>query len=231
MSPRPDQPFFPKLNSLTSRQERMADLVNDLIAANISFPTGSNGGRKAVIIALKATIRHFTEIREIGPRGLNTPLVKLLDALMALEEGETKPLLRAARKSGRPRMSHFDQSMVGHAVFVVRQLQKTGMSLHEAQDAVAKTMRSSGARKSRGRDPTITRRTIALWCQRVAEDVARRDIAAQACLLYESCDPIPSTLSPRERQGAYIEGLRAMIMRSSNSPSPNRFQNPLNPPS
>ena len=76
------------------------------------------------------------------------PLMELENALWALDEGVTEPLLRPVRraKAGRPKASQLRQEFLGTVAYTVQQLREVGYSLPEAHQVVADELNSLGLR-------------------------------------------------------------------------------------
>jgi hypothetical protein len=204
----------PRSQSEGRESQHLVELCQTLREANDLFRKGKKGGREGAIHALEGTLRFYTTVPGIGPEGLNAPLLRLFDAMMALDDGETKPILKAERIRGRHRLSGFSETQIGAAVFTVRKLQETGLPLSEAEHAVAREMALTGAVKSRGSDRQITARTIRGWCERVDQDVGRHGQAAQTFDLLEAEVTNPEKLSGNEGKLFWLERLRSVIART-----------------
>ena len=150
--------------------------IHPVYDAKQLFETGSNEGREGVIHALESVLK-FLEKSPVGRRGLLAPLVALFDALMNLDDGEVRPILKKARVKGRGRASAMRESVKGVVAFTVHALHATGLPLPSARKLVARVLQKEGVTAERGRDPQVTARTVRGWCEHVDADVSRRGSA------------------------------------------------------
>ena len=139
---------------------------------------------------------------------LHTPLIVLFNALMSLDDGRVLPVLKPAKKTGRPRASAFRKSSIGAAAFTVKRLTETGMQAPAARSAVARTLRAVGVKPARGRAGAITERTVLGWCEEVSADVGRRGEAAQTYDLLMA-DTTTNELPARQMRKVLLDRLAA----------------------
>jgi hypothetical protein len=105
------------------------------------------------------------------------PILKLLDALAALDQNNVLPILKPIVHPGRAASSHAYLSLQGHAAGTVMRLRKLGLDPRRAYVLVAKELANLGIRPGRGKN-AITHNTVRHWCDDVASDIGRRGTAA-----------------------------------------------------
>jgi hypothetical protein len=197
---------LPKLN------EGLRYLFEELGQAQAEFRAGNHlNGAYLSLLAVKFFLALF---RTTGVEGLAMPLLALESALWALDEGITEPLLRPARraKSGRPRASPLRQEFIGMVAYTVRRLRDFGHSTSEAYTMVASDLDHIGVKGDRGSD-RISQRTVRYWCEKVSEDVGRREAAAKgyAALLID-----PSSITfDRMKPEAATELIRQRLINAA----------------
>src|SRR5262249_32737756 len=161
----------------------------------------------------------------VGRRGLLAPLVALFDALMNLDDGEVRPILKKARVKGRGRASAMRESVKGVVAFTVHALHATGLPLPSARKLVARVLQKEGVTAEGGRDPQVTARTVRGWCEHVDADVSRRGEAAQTFDLLKQNFSFAHGADPGPIQRELLDRLRNLIPRTRSG------KNPLKPPS
>jgi hypothetical protein len=133
--------------------------------------------RAAAVKALGAVYRFIMRFRTGLDHNLHGPLLRLLSALLALDDNNVDPILRPSRIGGRAPDSGFRQALIGCAVAAVGRLRWTRMDRKVACKIVAETMRKAGVDPARGAN-ALTERTVRHWCETDAADVGRHSIIA-----------------------------------------------------
>ncbi len=105
------------------------------------------------------------------------PLLKLQDALAALENNAVEPIIKPVPRKGRSVSSDARASLKGHVAGAVQRLCQAGLDQPEARRQVAKALVKLGIKPERG-SGNVTATTVRHWCNTVAEDVARTGAAA-----------------------------------------------------
>ncbi|MDE2561248.1 MAG: hypothetical protein KGL48_03280 [Sphingomonadales bacterium] len=143
------------------------ELCAELFEANLLLHQGEAGGREGALKALCSVITFFRHVPQIGDTGLLVPLHLLADAVLALDNGHTRPMLRKRKLPHRAKANTIHNSMIALAAFSVTALTKRGMSTQEATKAVAECMNKGGANKQRG-SRHITAVTVRHWCEQAS---------------------------------------------------------------
>jgi hypothetical protein len=130
-------------HGLKEAQQRFANLA------------AQDGGRDGAIHALEYVIKFFTCLEQTGVYplivrdGVHAPLARLFDDLMSLDNGMVSAMLLPKKKRGRARASGAYDGLKGIAVFTVRRLASTGVSLPEARKMVASKLAEQDVRPAR----------------------------------------------------------------------------------
>ena len=169
----------PSAKDLAAMKETFNALYKGLDEARQLFENGRNNGRDGVIHAVECVLKLLEKSDPIRSHGLHAPLVALFDALMNLDDGVVRPILKKAQRPGRGRASAMRESIKGTAAFTVHALRETGLQMRAAQASVARCLQKEGVTAERGRARRIAARTVRGWCEDVAADVSRRGAAAQ----------------------------------------------------
>jgi hypothetical protein len=136
-----------------------------------------DGGRVAAFTALGAMSQFIMLFNSPLAELLHVPILKLLDALVALDKNNVLPILKPTARPGRPSSSQTYLSLQGHAVGTVMRLRKIDLDPKQAYALVAKELTQLGVRSERG-PGSITADTVRHWCDDVDSDVGRLGTAA-----------------------------------------------------
>jgi hypothetical protein len=157
-------------------------LFSLLRQARVQFDEEGDGGRAGAFTALGACWMFVALFKRPLAESLQVPILRLMDALAALESGTVSPMMVPIRRRGRAPSSNAHATLRGHAAGTVRRLMDIGLSRAEAHKSVAKALANLGVRPERG-SGTVTPSTVKNWCDEVSSDVGRRGVAAQ---MYDS---------------------------------------------
>jgi hypothetical protein len=195
--------------------EAFGCLFRELGKATELYQEPANAGREGVIHSVETVLKFLSRFGPVISSSLHAPLTVLFDALMSLDDGKIAPLLKPARTTGRAPASAIRQSLIGAAAFTVTRLTETGMHAPAAHKAVAKTLKSAGIKPARGRNATITARTIRGWCEEVSADFGRRGEAAQTydLMLEGPRDHTTSDLPPEQARALLVDRLATVARR------------------
>jgi hypothetical protein len=174
------QGTLPEMISETNLETLNAGLVYlfaRLRQARQQYDAGADGGRVAAFTALGATWQFIALFNSALAENLHVPLLKLQDALAALDQNNVLPILKPISRPGRAASSNAYIALKGHAAGTVMRLRKLPLDPKRARALVAKELTKLGVRPERGRD-AITANTVRHWCDDVASDVSRLGIAA-----------------------------------------------------
>ena len=83
-------------------------------------------------------------------KGLHMPLLKLQDALAALENNAVEPIIKPVPRKGRSVSSDARASLKGHVAGAVQRLCQAGLDQPEARRQVAKALVKLGIKPERG---------------------------------------------------------------------------------
>jgi hypothetical protein len=108
---------------------------------------------------------------------LHAPILKLQDALVALDQNNVLPILKPIARSGRAASSPAHAALKGHVAGTVMRLRNLGLDPKEARELVAKELAKLGIRPQRG-TKAVTANTVRHWCDDVDSDVGRLGTAA-----------------------------------------------------
>ena len=148
-----------------------------LRVAGQQYDDEADGGRAAAFTTTGGMSQFIELFRSGVAEHLNVPILKLLDALAALEENNVLPILKPVKRRGRAVASHAYRSLKGHVAGTVMRLIKLELDPEQARELVAKELIKLGVRPERGKGD-ITANTVRHWCDEVASDVGRRGAAA-----------------------------------------------------
>jgi hypothetical protein len=152
-------------------------LFADLRRALQLFEQSEGHGRAGAVKALGAIWRLVALFKQPYAESLILPILRLQDALLALDQNTVAPMLRRVRRPGRGGSTGVRAALKGHAVGTVEQLVQAGVPRPQAHAKVAKVLIELAVRPERGSRP-ITATTVRHWCDEVAADVGRRSEAA-----------------------------------------------------
>jgi hypothetical protein len=201
----------PSTKDLAVIQETFNALYKGLDEAKQLFESGRNNGRDGVIHAVESVLKFLEKSGPIRSHGLHAPLVALFDALMNLDDGVVRPILKKAQRSGRGRASAMRESIKGAAACTVHALRETGLQMRAAQASVARCLQKEGVTAERGSARRITARTVRGWCGDVAADVSGRGEAAQTFdLLQQEC-PLRNDADPELIRRKLLDDLIGLI--------------------
>src|SRR3954465_1654862 len=135
----PDLVGLTDLDALNAAVQSMSILLGEATAL-----AEAGDHRAAAVQALGAVYRFIMRFRTGLDHNLHGPLLRLLSALLALDDNNVDPILRPSPVGGRAPDSAFRQALIGCAVAAVGRLRWTGMDRRAAYKAVAETMRKAG---------------------------------------------------------------------------------------
>ena len=167
------------LDVLNSALER---LFTQLRKAQVQFKIEGDDGRQGAFTALGALWKFITLFRRPREESLHTPILRLHDALVMLNQNRVEPILRSIRRKGRAPSSHAHAALKGHAAATVHRLLAAGRTRNNAHEEVAKALGRVGVRSERGRG-VVSATTVRNWCDEISADVGRHTTAA---LMYDS---------------------------------------------
>ena len=167
-------------SNLGTLNEGLGFLFAQLREARRRYDEEGDGGRAGAFMALGAIWKFIVLFDRPHAERLHTPILRLLDALAALEENNVLPIVKPVPRPGRAPSSHGHAALKGQAAATVKRLTQAGVPLKEAHKAVARELNKLGVRPERGSDP-VTSRTVRNWCGEVASDVGRHGTAALMC--------------------------------------------------
>jgi hypothetical protein len=152
-------------------------LFDWLRKARHQYADEADGGRAAAFTALGAMWQFIVLFKSSLAEDLHVPVLKLQDALAALEKNNVLPILKPVARRGRAASSHAYLSLKGLAAGTVMRLRKLGLNQKQACTLVAKELARLGVRPERGRRAIMVN-TVRHWCDDVASDVSRLETAA-----------------------------------------------------
>jgi hypothetical protein len=165
-------------------------LFTSLRDAKRLFDGREDTGRHGALHALDAVLRYLMLFETVHAESLLTPLALLFGDLVSLDGGQVSPMVAPAKRRGGTLASGFYNALKGIAVFVVRRLEASGMSLPEARKAVARELNKWGVRParkgSREGSGEFAARTIAKWQEDIAADIGSKTTATQELRLCEA---------------------------------------------
>jgi hypothetical protein len=150
--------------------------------ARRQFQEEGDAGRLGAFTALGALWQFIVLFKQPHAETLHVPVLKLLDALAALDNNAVEPIIKPTRRPGRAPSSHAHLALKGHVAGTVRRLVAAGVNHKDAYKQVAQLLQRLGVRPERGLGH-ITAATVRNWCNEVSADVSRQGTAAQ---MYET---------------------------------------------
>jgi hypothetical protein len=145
--------------------------------ARRQYDEEADGGRHAAFTALGAMWPFVALFNSTQAESLLPPVIKLMEALAALDQNNVMPILKPVARRGRAPASHGYASLQGHVAGTVIRLRNSGLPPNKAHKLVAEELTRLGARSGRGKG-VITAHTVRHWCDDVASDVGRLGAAA-----------------------------------------------------
>ncbi len=152
-------------------------LFDWLRKARQQYADEADGGRAAAFTALNAMRQFIVLFRSPLAELLHLPILKLQDALAALDQNNVLPILKPIARPGRAPSSHAYVSLQGLAAGTVMRLRKLDLDPKQSCLLVAKELAKLGLRPERGKG-AITANTVRHWCDDVDSDVGRLGTAA-----------------------------------------------------
>jgi hypothetical protein len=134
-------------------------------------------GRAGAVKALGATWRFIAIFAQPLSDNLHVPILRLLDAPLALDDNHVEPMLRPVPHRGRAKSTQARAALKGQVAGTVMRLMQAGVPQLEACDQVAKALATHGIRPERSGQPT-TATTVRHWCDDVEADIGRQGTAA-----------------------------------------------------
>jgi hypothetical protein len=152
-------------------------LFSRLREAKQQYDENRDGGRAAASMALGAMWQYITLFDLPRTELLHLPILKLQNALAALDQNNVLPMLKPVSHPGRAASSDDYLSLQGHAAATMMRLRKLGSHPKQACALVATELAKIGVRPQRGAN-TITGSTVRHWCDDIENDVGRHGTAA-----------------------------------------------------
>jgi hypothetical protein len=149
----------------------------DLRRAWELFQSSEDHGRAGAIRALGAAWRLIALFKQPLAENLDVPILRLQDALMALDDNNVSSMVR---RTGRAGSIGARVALKGYVAGTVMRLLEAGVLRREVHRQVAKILLQLGLRPERG-SGQITPDTVRHWCDEVAADVSRKGNAAIVC--------------------------------------------------
>jgi hypothetical protein len=199
----------------------------DLRRAFEQFQQSEHHGRAGAVRALSATWRLVALFKEPLAKNLHMPMLRLQDALLALDQSTVDPMLRPVRRSGRSSSTGARAALRGHAAGTVTRLVQAGLLRPHALAQVAKALVKLGVRPERG-SGQITATTVRHWCAEVADDVGRHGVAAimhDGMFTDEERQSFSGLASDQERCSFALKSLAQWVRAALPE-----LQKPVNPP-
>jgi hypothetical protein len=164
--------------SLETLNRGLRFLFARLREARQQFESEGDGGRRGAFTALAATWMFIVLFEGTRSESLQVPILCLQDALASLEKGLVLPIVRPARRRGRPPSSEMRAHLRGLAAGTVRRLMQTGLNRQDAFRAVAERLSQLEVQPERGAG-RVTPDTVRHWYDEVAADVGRHGTEAR----------------------------------------------------
>ena len=152
----------------------------DLRAAWELYQRSEGHGRAGAIKAISAAWRLIALFEKPFSENLHLPILRLHDALTALDDNNVSSMLQPVPRTGRADSIGARTALKGYVAGTVMRLLEARVSRREAHREVAKVLLQRGVRPERG-PGQVTSDTVRHWCDEVAADVGRKDNAAMVC--------------------------------------------------
>lgn len=191
-------------------------LFAHLREARRQFEQEGDAGRAGAFTALGALWQFVALFERPNAETLQIPVLRLLDALVSLDNNSVSPIVEPTRRRGRGGSSHAHLALKGSAAGTVRRLVAAGLNRSDAEEKVAAQLRQRGVRAKRG-SGNVTAATVRNWCNEVSSDVSRQGTAAQVCdtMFTDAEDKQFLTLSKADARryavGALSDWVRSMF--------------------
>jgi hypothetical protein len=184
---RPEEKFLDRMKGTLPELITVGDLetlnaglrffFTDLRRAWELFQQSEGHGRAGAVKALGAMWRLIALFKQPFDESLYVPILRVQDALRALDGNTVSPMLRRVRRSGRAGSTSVRAALRGYAAGTVERLVQAEVPLPQARAQVASALVKLGARPERG-SKQVTATTVRHWCDEVAADVGRHGDAA-----------------------------------------------------
>jgi hypothetical protein len=115
-------------------------LFSRLREARQQYDEDQEGGRVAAFTALGAIWQFIALFNSPFAELLHVPVLKLMDALVALDQNNVLPILKPIARPGRAASSHAYAALQGHAAATVMRLRKLNLSPKQACALVAREL-------------------------------------------------------------------------------------------
>jgi hypothetical protein len=199
-------------SDLSTLNSGLGYLFDRLRLARQQYSDGADGGRVGAFTALGAMWQFIALFNSPLAQDLHVPILKLQDALAALDQNNVLPILKPIARPGRAASGQAYVSLQGHAAGTIMRLRQLNLDPKRAYALVAKELTKLGVRPGRGKS-AITANTIRHWCDEVASDVSRLGTAA---MMYDMMfmpeeNERFEVLSPAEAQRFALGSLRRYV--------------------
>lgn len=164
-------------SDLAVLNEGLAFLFLRLREARRLFDEEGDNGRSGSFTALGGLWMFLALFEKPLAEGLHVPILRLQDALAALDNNLVQSIVKPVARHGRAPSSHAHLALKGHVAATVDRLAKTGLKSKESYNLVARQLAMLGVKPERGSGP-LTAHTVRNWCNEVRSDVGRRGTAA-----------------------------------------------------
>jgi len=211
---------------LATLNSGLAFLFAGLRQAKQLYDEGEDGGRVAAFMALGAMWKFVALLNSPRKELLQVPVLKLMDALAALDQNNVLPILKPVTRRGRAPSSHAYASSQGTAAGTVTRLRESGLNPEEAYKLVANELTKLGVRSERGKG-TIKANTVRHWCDDVASDVRRFGTAA---MMYDSMFTDERLGGFRRCRPPQVGALRSPLCAGTSMRCSTPAKNPASPP-
>jgi hypothetical protein len=152
-------------------------LFADLRAAYEMYQRHEGHDRDGVVKALAAFWRFVAMFAQPLSDNLHVPIVRLQDALQALDDNHVEPMLQPVSHRGRAKLPEAYAALRGQVAGAVMRLMQASVPQLQACAEVAEVLAVHGVRPQRG-GQRITATTVRHWCDDVSGDVGRDGVAA-----------------------------------------------------
>jgi hypothetical protein len=199
--------------------------------ARQQYDEDADGGRVGAFTALGAMWQFIALFNSPLAQDLHVPILKLQDALAALDQNNVLPILKPIARPGRAASSQAYVSLQGHAAATVMRLRQLKLDPKQAYLLVAKELTKLGVRPERGKQ-SITADTIRHWCDVVASDVGSVGTAAMIYdkMLTSEENKRLYALPPAEAKRFALSSMRSYVQKIFPELRTTAPKNPANPP-